>query len=216
MATYPNTGTEIDRGIGSETEGRTSTGLSTQIIVKVEGVAVGALQELTVTQARGVFRVPEIGFDGHIEIVPNAPTTFDLSVSRIVFDSLRLPEAFSRAFRFISAQRIPFDIQVYDVANISSDAEPNDDSGVIGMTFTNCWFTNYTTPYRAGDYIITETATIAAEQAEVSVGTTPNGLRDITAQTDAAGIERLVNIGDRRGSLDGTGLLQAVFSSSES
>ena len=45
MATFPNTESTILRGTDN-TEGRTSTGLSTQIIIKVNNQPVGALQNL--------------------------------------------------------------------------------------------------------------------------------------------------------------------------
>lgn len=87
-ATFPNTGSNINDGH------RTSSGLSTQIIIKVSNNPVGALQQLSVAQNRPLQRIQEIGTDGVIEIVPNSATTFELTANRIVFDQLRLPESF--------------------------------------------------------------------------------------------------------------------------
>ena len=98
MADFPNTQTNIEAGP------RTNSGLSTQIIIKVFNSPVGALQNLQVTQNRGLARIVEVGTDGVIEIVPNKATEYELSATRIVFDQLRLPEAFSRGFRFIASQ----------------------------------------------------------------------------------------------------------------
>lgn len=207
---FPNTGSTIDRGLDGSTEGRTSTGLSTQIIIKVNDQPVGALQNLTVNQARPLKRIPEIGLDGVLEIVPMGAATYDLSVTRVVFDQLRLPEAFSRSFRFIGAQRVPFDIEIYDINN-ADDVDVNTNaSGVIVMKYVNCWFANYVTPYQAGDYVISETATIWAEVGSITSGT-PAPLRDIDAQTDNAGIESSANRGDYRGGVDAAGIVNAIF-----
>jgi len=211
---YPNTGSLIDRGTGDDEDGRTTTGLSTQIIIRVNDVAVGALQSLSVTQTRALARVNEIGTDGHAEIVPNQATTYDLSVTRIVFDQLRLPEAFSRAFRFIAAQRVPFDIDIFDLnGSDTQNAEVDFGAGgVLVMKYVNCWFQQYVTPYQAGDYLITETANIQAETGYLVEGPVVS-LRDDGFQTDGNGIETLVNGTSRRGALDVAGLVNAVYSS---
>lgn len=214
MATFPNTESTILRGTDNA-EGRTSTGLSTQIIIKVANQPVGALQSLNVTQNRPLQRVNEIGTDGNVEIVPLSSTTYELAATRVVFDQLRLPEAFSRSFRFIGAQRIPFDIEIFDLNNADEQNAAVDagSSGIVVMKYVNCWFTNYVTPYAAENYLITETATIWAETGFVSSGgSPPPNLRSLTSQTDnTAGIERAVNTGDRRGGVDAAGIINAVF-----
>jgi len=220
MTTFPKTGSLIDRGTGDQTEGKTTTGLSTQIIIRVGNTAVGALQSLTVTQNRPLIRVNEIGTDGNIEIVPQSSPTYELSANRVVFDQLRLPEAFSRVFRFIGAQRIPFDIDIYDINNAESEQaalEDSNASGIVVMKFVNCWFQNYVTPYAAENYLITETASIWAETGYVSTGSTetaftPEGLRSITPQTDGT-FENQVNVGGSRGGVDAAGIVNAVFGS---
>lgn len=212
---FPNTGSTIERGVqAGSTDGRTSTALSTQIVVKVNNIAVGALQNLSVTQTRGLQRLNEIGTDGNIEIVPNASTTFDLEATRVVFDQLRLPEAFSRSFRFINAQRIPFDIEIYDINNASTPETPIESgaSGIVVLKFLNCWFQRYTTPYQAENFIISETATIWAETAlQVSPSTVAPNLRNLIPQTDSFGIETDVNQGKRRGAVDAAGVINAIF-----
>jgi hypothetical protein len=219
MVFYSNTGSTIARGTeaGSE-EGRTSTGLSTQIVIKVNDVAVGALQNLTVNQTRGLQRVVEIGTDGVVEIVPNAATTFELEATRVVFDQLRLPEAFSRGFRFINAQRIPFDIEIYDLGNAESTliTPAEADTGTVIMKFLGCWFQRYSTPYAVDNYIINETATIWAETgSQTTPDSVPPNLRGRSfAQTDQTGIEVAVNQGKRRGGVDAQGILNAIFPTS--
>jgi len=209
MGLYPNTGTLFDGQ-------RTNSGLSTQIIVKVNNTAVGALQNFTVNQARPLKRINEIGTDGNIEIVPQSSPTYDLNITRIVFDQLRVSEAFSRAFRFIGAQRIPFDIEVFDM-----QATPVDDpsgSNLVVMTFKNCWFTSMSTPYGVDDYTVLETATIWAETAFVSnpgIALNENGIPDnrrgLIPQVAQEGIENSTNTGNRRGSLDAAGILNSLF-----
>ena len=212
----PNTGSTVSRGTEAQSaDGRTSTGLSTQIIIKVRNQPVGALQSLNVTQTRGLARVNEIGTDGNIEIVPSASTTYDISATRIMFDQLRLPEAFSRSFRFIGAQRVPFDIEIFDLNNAvdANAAVDANSSGIVVMKYQNCWFQNYVTPYVADNYLITETAVIWAETAMVTTpieGQIPS-LRGLTAQSDDDGIESSVNVGGRRGGVDAAGIVNAIF-----
>jgi hypothetical protein len=208
MTNFPNTGSTIT----PEPHQRTNSGLSTQIIVKVNETPIGALQNLTINQNRPLKRINEIGTDGNIEIVPQASTTYDLNVTRLVFDQLRLPEAFSRAFRFISAQRVPFDIDIYDMqGNVADDPSG---TGLIVTSFTNCWFNTYSTPYTVDDYTVIETATIWAETAAVKNGGelfTPASLRTVNYQTDQQNIEGFTNVGARRGSLDAAGILNSLF-----
>jgi hypothetical protein len=212
--TFPNTGSQIER-TGEGTQGHTTTGLSTQIIIKVNGVAIGALQNLTVRQNRALERVREIGVDGVIEIVPRSATEYELNATRVVFDCLRMPEAFSRGFRFIAAQRVPFDIEVFDMSNMSPNVEVNDNSqGVVVMTYKNCWFTTYETPYQADNYIISETANMWAETAFITFPSNqyPEHLRDFDPQTDAtSGVEKQVNFGFRRGAMDASGIVKSIF-----
>jgi len=141
MSDFPNTGSILDRVTG---QASTNSGLSTQIIIKVNNVPVGALQRLSVSQSRNLERIKEIGTDGVIEIVPNQATNFELTADRVVFDQLRLPESLSRGFRFINAQRVPFDIDVFDISSVNPPAAAATNSnGVVVMTYKNCWFTRY-------------------------------------------------------------------------
>jgi len=208
MSTFPNTSTSVEGQ-------RTNSGLSTQIIVKVNNIPVGALQTLEVRQARPLKRIDEIGNDGNIEIVPSKSPEYTLTTQRIVFDQLRLPEAFQRAFRFIGSQRVPFDIDIFDMhANQTPDI--NDGAGLVVMTFKNCWFTDYTTSHNVSDYTILENATIWAETASVknvdSSFQRPSTRRSMNTQTDPEGIESATNTGGRRGALDAAGILNSLFS----
>lgn len=186
---YPSTGSTIDR--------RIRTGLSPLILVRVNGEAVGAIQTLNPTETRQVARVQELGTDGVIELVPNSPTNVTLQVTRLVFDNLRLPPAFRRGFAHIQAQRLPFDIDVFDRTH--GLQSPN-----ISMQITsyrNCYFANYSSSYQANNYQITENATIEAQYVE--------DLHPVTASVNERGlspdvnyIENLANTGIRLGTLD--------------
>jgi hypothetical protein len=209
MAEYPSTGTILDN---PNTGSKTRTGLSTQIIVYVNGEPVGAIQSFQETQARSNKRISEVGTDGIIEIVPQAPAQVTLSVNRIVFDGLSLPESFSRGFKNIHAQRIPFDIVVIDKFT-------GTDNDAVVTTYHNCWFSNLTKTYQVTDYTIAESANIdcefvsstrAGEAVAESQGV--QGGREIpNRQTDA--VEQATDSGQagRRGALDFPGLISAAY-----
>lgn len=188
-----------------------NTGLSTQIIIKVDGQSVGAIQSLSVTQNRPLRRIQEVGTDGVIEIVPNNATTVDLQVQRIVFDRKRLPESFARGFLNIHAQRNPFDIFVFDFASVEPDTldetfDVTTNDNVVTTIYENCWFGNLQTTYNATDYIITESAQVQAEFVHSYINGDPTqnaAVRANPANDDP--LERLADT-NRRGSLDARGL----------
>jgi len=174
-------------------------GLSTQIVIKVGTTAIGAIQELTINQQRDIARHEEIGTDGIVDSHPRKAAKVGITVNRLVFDQLRLPEAFGRGFINLQAQRLPFDVQVIDrFAGTNTLAAVH--------TYHNCWFGRYTQPYRANDYIITETADITCEFA-TSIQNGQNvphgGLRGIPVEFDS--IERETDLHGRRGRLDSAG-----------
>ena len=209
---------------GSTILSNMSTGLSTQIIIQVAGQSVGAIQSFSPKQNRPVKGVAEIGTDGFIEKTPHQPTDITIDVQRIVFDRLSLPAAFARQFVNIAAQRVPFDILVFDRSNVkipdlaSDKGEvPDPDTGLIVHTYKNCWFQSLSTTYSAGDYIISEQATIQCEFVQTvmhsggqSVSSIDGGLRGMTADRAGGNIEALADTG-RRGSLDAAGLARILF-----
>ena len=158
MSNYSNTQSVFDSSGG----GSTRTGLSTQIVVMVNGQPVGAIQSFGQTQQRSTRPITEVGTDGVIEIVPSSATQISLSIQRIMFDGLSLPEAFSRGFVNIAAQRMPFDIVVIDRSN----QDPSDAIGTGSERVTvykNCWFTNLAKTFSSQDYIVSETASVRCE-----------------------------------------------------
>jgi hypothetical protein len=214
---YPTTGTVFDNAGATAGTGTTRTGLSTQIIIYCNNEPVGAIQSFQETQARQNKKLAEVGTDGWIEIVPQGPATVSLSVSRIVFDGLSLPEAFSRGYKNIHAQRIPFDIVVMDKF-------AGDDLGKIVTTYHNCWFNNLSKTYQVNDYTITESAQVDCEFVSCKRNGQPvvqsqgvGGGRQVNAQTEGSapnydyGIEQAADMGDRRGVLDFPGLISAAY-----
>ena len=209
MATYPSSGSTLKSNI--------STGLSTQIIVKVGTETVGAIQKLSINHNRNIERVKEVGLDGILELVPNQPTQYDITVNRIVFDRLRLPEAFSRGFINIKSQLLGFDILIIDRSN-------GDGEGIVMHKLVGCWFSKYNTNYDSGNYIITEDATILCEDIVSNLGgsdanAATGGTRGINYEVDTYGRERATDRGAGglgggggfRGTMDVAGLVNAAF-----
>jgi hypothetical protein len=178
----------------------------------VENEPVGAIQSFGETQSRSIKQVTEVGTDGIIELVPQGPTKVSLSMDRIYFDGLSLPEAFSRGFRNLQSQRIPFDIVVIDqFTGTGNDA--------IITTYHNCWFNNLTITYSASDYTIAQRAgadceyvsTIRGGEA-IALSQGVGGGRQIPGvQLDVAEIAADSGANGRRGSLDFPGLISASY-----
>lgn len=218
---YPYTGSNSQSAA-------TSTGLSTQIIVKVDGIAVGGIQTMTINQRRDVQRITEVGTDGVIEIVPNRAATFDLTIDRIYFDRKTITEALNRQFINIQAQRYPFDIFVYDMHNVTagsvnadfdagSNADPttgaeNLTAGVIVTVYENCWIVSKRDTYSTSDYVISQNVDVAAEFCHTFVDNANTSVGDKNGPSltdDEEGklrkLERLVDR-QRPGSLDARGV----------
>jgi hypothetical protein len=212
---YPVTGSTLTSTL--------STGVSTQIIIQVQMddgsvETVGAIKELTENQNRGLARIVEIGTDGVIEIIPNKATEFELTLTRTVFDGLSLPEAFGRGFRNIQSQRKPFNIQVVDVdaAVVDAQGTVGKDSTVI-TTYHNCWFNRTSTPIKAEDYIIVQTATVLCENISsmragnsIALSQGAGGGRSMLTPGQVDPIESVTDRGSRLGALDFAGLLRAA------
>jgi hypothetical protein len=201
MPTYPKTGSILDS--------TTRTALSTQILILVNNEPVGAVQSFAETQTRSIKRISEVGTDGFIEAVPERPTEVSLRVTRIIFDGLSITEAFSRGFRNIQAQRIPFDIVVIDQYT-------GTDNDAVITTYQNCWFGSISKTYNADGFTINEDADITVESIRtirggeaVALSQGTGGGRQIPVQLDD--VELSADSGGRRGSLDFPGLISAAF-----
>ena len=195
-------------------DNKTRTGLSTQVLIYVSGAPVGAIQSFQINQNRQTKSIQEVGTDGIIEIVPSSATTYSITVNRIVFDGLSLPEAMSRSWVNIASQRIPFDIVIFDRFLGTGDDE------VVVTTLHNCWFKTIGKQFQATDYVIAENATLECEfisstrnGAAVAGSQGQHDTRDMTAtqQVDQSGAEAAADTGQTRGAMDFPGIIQAAY-----
>jgi hypothetical protein len=188
MAEYPFTGSLLSE--------LPQSGLSTLITVRVRGTSIGAIQELRIDQNRDMQVWEEIGTDGVVEIHPKGAAKITFSVTRIVFDQLRLPEAFVRGFLNLQAQRIPFDVEIVDT--FAGDAML-----ASVHTLKGCWFRRYSTPYRAENFLVSETAELTCERI-ISIQGTGNvangGTRGVPVEYDT--MERETDFHGRPGKFD--------------
>lgn len=203
MPTYPKTGSSLT----FQNHDATFTGISTNIIISVAGNPVGAVQSLSITENRPISMVNEVGTDGSIDSTPTASTQISGTCSRIRYDLMRLTEAFGRGFLHILAQRIPFDIDIYDQWS-------GDGSSTVTTTIKNVWFQNLRYEFAAGNWIITDTANFVAETISSNINgqnAAQGGLRG-NQFIELNSIERSADLGLRRGALDAPGLVFDFFS----
>ncbi len=165
---------------------RIPAGLSTVIEVVVGLEKVVAIQSLAFSETRTVERIQEVGTDGVVEIVPVAAAFIELTAERLVFERLRLPEAFARGFQHIQAQAVAFDITITHYNNYPKTDADNKDRK---MVYKNCWFQAYGGTYRSGAYLITETATIWAERAITTNAALTQGILEGIGHPDALDLE---------------------------
>jgi hypothetical protein len=217
-ASAPNTGSTLGLTNGVN---KTSIALSTNILILVNGTAVGAVQSLSVNESRNVSFISEIGTDGHVDSVPNQSTTITGDCTRIRFDRLRIAEAFGRGFIHARSQVYPFDIVILDKQKRNSDSQ-------ISTVIKNVWIKSINTTYSADNWVISDQMSWGAEtiysflaggipvaqggeRAIQHFGAGKNGTGTLLMGTDgsASNIEQLVDTGanNRRGSLDAAGLI---------
>lgn len=192
---------------------KTSTALSTNILISVNGINIGAIQSLTVSEKREVKMIDEVGTDGHIDSAPQSSTNIEGQCKRVRFDKLRVAEAFGRGFTHVAAQAYPFDITILDRQKLNKGSQ-------ITTIIRNVWITGIDYEYQSADWIITDTMTYKAETIYSFMGTNSpvaiggeRGFNPSIIQTTVKGA--LVNIeqetdrgyNGRRGSLDADGLI---------
>lgn len=197
----PQTGSVI------ETNGHdaTRTGISTNIVIKVNGMAVGAIQSIQVREQRNIQMIDEVGTDGHIDSVPIKSTDISGECRRTRFDKQRVGEAFSRDFLHVHAQRIPFDIDIFDNWN------GNGSSSII-TTIKNVWIQSISYQYTADNWVIIDDMSFMAEAIYSTLNggqAATGGLRQNKLQINS--IEQQADIGQRRGALDAPGLISDFF-----
>jgi hypothetical protein len=193
---------------------KTSTALSTNIIIKVNNIVVGAIQTLTVNETRAIKSIDEVGTDGHIDSTPQKSTDITVECSRIRFDRLRVAEAFSRSFVHASSQIYPFDI-------IIMDKQKQDKKLWISTIIKNCWINKISYAFNIGDWTITDNMGLQAETIYSVVNAASNsvigsasnavaigGERGLSVVKDKWwGVERSTDTGGRRGSMDVAGII---------
>lgn len=188
-------------------QNKTSVSLSTNIIIYVNGKAVGAVQSLKIGEKRSVKMIDELGTDGHIDSAPTKSADVSGSCDRVRFDRLRIAEAFGRGFVHVKSQRYPFDIKIIDKSKA-------DESNWVTTTIKNVWITGIDYTYSADNWIITDNMTWEAETIYSVIG---NG--DPVAKGGEIGQQYYINRaeqasdkGIRRGAMDVSGLIDLLTS----
>lgn len=223
MATAPNTNSTLTLPNGVN---KTSTALSTNMIILVNNTAVGAIQSMAISEKRQIRMIDEVGSDGHIDSVPVSSTNITGTCQRIRFDRLRITEAFSRGFLHAASQVYPFDIVILD-------KQKRDQGSQISTVIKNVWISGLDYVYAANDWIITDSmqweaetifsilnggsspipggvpAAVGGERGIQHMGAGPNGILNIISGDGITNIEQLTDTGSngRRGSLDASGLI---------
>ena len=201
---YPNTGSILTGSNGNGN--KTSTGLSTNIIIKVGPNTVGAIQSINVDETRSIDMIYELGTDGAIDSAPKSAVKISGSCKRTRFDRMRIAEAFGRGFTHPQSQRVPFDIQIIDSWN-------GDGNSQVITTLKNVWITKIGYSYSATDYVITDDMSWEAETIFTTLANGPaagtGGERNMPIAIDS--IEQATDIGGRRGSMDAPGLIRAFL-----
>ena len=215
-ANYPHTGSNIlDPSTGRNV---TRTGVSTNIIIQVDGNPIGAIQSLDINEDRSIEMIDEVGTDGHIDSVPKSSTNVSGSCKRVRFDNLRIATAFSRGYVHVSAQRIPFDIVILDIfAADEDDADGfNLSDNVITTVIKNVWIKSIKVGFTADNFVISEDMSWEAETIYSYLGQNqqaapaPNARQIPIIDNDE--FEKQADIGMRRGALDAAGLIKVVDS----
>lgn len=203
MANAANTGSTLTFPGG---QNKTSTAISTNIIIMVNQTPVGAVQSLSISESRNIKMIDEVGTDGHIDSVPNQSSNFSGSCSRVRFDRLRVAEAFSRGFIHVQSQAYPFDIVILD-------KQKSDVGAQISTVIKNVWIKGLSYEYTISDWVIMDKMDW---EAETIFSVLNNGSATPVAQGGERGIpfsnipiERQTDVGanGRRGSLDASGLI---------
>lgn len=203
---YPQTGSVISGPNGANT---TQTAISTNIVISVGPNTIGAVQTLTVDEAREIRMIDEVGTDGHVDSVPVKSTNITGTCDRIRFNKMRVSEAFSRSFVHVKSQRFPFDIVIIDNWNGS-------DNNSLITTIKNVWIRGISYSYNANDWIITDRMTWEAETISTTLANGPaatGGVQNLPLSilSPTSDIERAADIGQRLGAMDSPGLLNAFL-----
>jgi hypothetical protein len=199
----PQTGSIID---GPQGQDRTGTAISPNIVIKVGSVPVGAIQRLSLTESRTITMVDELGYDGHIDSVPTKATDISGECTRIRYDLMYIATAFGRDFLHVDAQRIPFDIDIYDNWN-------GPGSNAVVTTVRNVWIERIGYAYQADNFIIIDDMSFKAESiySTLNGGNASQGGVRGPAILSIDPIEQATDVGSYRGALTAPGLISDYF-----
>lgn len=202
MARSPNAGSTLsyDSGIN-----KTSTSISTHMIIKVNGVSVGAITDLSINERREVAMISEVGTDGIIDSVPQRSAEVTGSCKRTRFDRLRISQAFGRGFLHVQSQRYPFDIEIIDIQKENPSAQ-------IITTIKNVWITGLSYSFSSDNWVIVDNMEWKAETIySLENNTAVGSINPAGERTDVLGFvdvyEQEADSGKRRGALDASGLI---------
>lgn len=185
---------------------KTSTSISTHMVIMVNNTPVGAIQSITINEKRNIKQIDEVGTDGHVDSVPNQSTNITGTCQRVRFDRLRIAEAFSRGFIHVSAQAYPFDIVILD-------RQKRDQGSQISTVIKNVWISGIDYTYQVSDWVITDNMTWEAENifSVLNAGSAQpvatGGERQIPFSNIPIERETDTGANGRRGSLDASGLI---------
>lgn len=196
---YPETGSTLTWDNGNN---RTKTALSTHILIKVGGQAVGAVQSIQINETRTIKMIDEVGTDGSIDSTPQSSSKFSGTIKRVRFDGLRGANAFGRGFVHVQSQQYPFDIEIID-------RQKTDPSNWAVTTLKNVWFKSISYSHTVNDWIIVDDIaydceTIYSTMKDGDKGIAGPGARGLKINYNA--IETMTDTGKRRGSMDASGL----------
>ena len=186
------------------TDNSTHAALSTMIVLKVNGNAVGGLQKIQISESREIKMIDEIGTDGHVDSTPSRSSDITGSCERIRLDGLRIAEAFSRGFLHVKSQRFPFTIEIFDMMRGSNLA--------VITTITNVWIEKIDYGYNVGDWVVSDNMSFKAEKISSYI----SSVGQIAAQTGSLRqlpnvdwdiYEMAADIGNRNGAMDSPNLL---------
>jgi hypothetical protein len=207
--TFPNTGSTTN----FQGHDNTNTGISTNILITVGPNPVGAIQNITITEARPIKMIDEVGTDGHIDSVPNQSTNITGTCDRIRYDRMRISEAFSRSFVHVKSQRVPFNIVIIDTWN-GNTLNIADTSQDIITTINNVWIKEISYTYQTSDWVIVDRMQFEAETISSTIGNSSTnaaqgGTRSIPLAilSPASDVEQAADRGELRGALDQPGLI---------
>jgi len=137
------------------------------ILVTIDGVPIATAQSINPTEARGVYKVKELGFEGVVQIVPQNADGGTFTVTGFaVYDK----DAFMYGFGIspgtrptpmwsIQQQRVPMAVSVY--------IRRQNDKPLV-WTFYDCWLTNLGTTINIGTITINKSAQFAYGYARIS------------------------------------------------